>query len=193
MSHPIVTEVIRICQLRGAPQNLPVAPALAVGLLALAQAVGLVNAAQLGAGSRNVATAVGSLLFALLATRVVLQMRGKPERFWQTLLALAGTSLVFALLAFPLSALIGPLPPLDPANPAPLPVPAPLLLLIVVLGGWRLLVSGHIWRHALEVPLPVGVLVVLALFVTELVLLATLLAGAGAVPDNAGGMAGALP
>ena len=38
-----------------------------------------------------------------------------------------------------------------------------------------------------------SVRLLLALFVTELVLLATLLAGAGAVPDSAGGMAGAMP
>lgn len=188
MSNPTVSEVIRICQLKGAPQNLPVAPAMAVGLLAVAQAVGLANAAQLGASGQNLATAVASLLFTLLATRLVLQLRGRPERFWQTVLALAGTSVVFALLAFPLSAVIGPLPPMDPANPAPLPVAAPLLLLIMALACWRLVVSGHIWRHALDVPLPVGVLIVLALFLTELVLLATLLVGTGA----AGG-AGPMP
>ena len=42
------------------------------------------------------------------------------------------------------------------------------------LTGWRLLVAGHIWRHALGVPMPVGVLIVVGLFLAELVLQAGL-------------------
>ncbi|MCK9489421.1 MAG: hypothetical protein M0Q42_08500 [Xanthomonadales bacterium] len=186
MINRTVSEIVRICQLKGAPQNLPVAPGLALALLALAQGLGLANAAQLGASGQNLMTALASLLFTVLATRLVLQFRGKPERFWQTLLALAGTAVVFALLAFPVAAMIGPLPAVDPAAPAPLPVAAPLLLVIMALACWRLVVSGHIWRNALEVPLPVGILIVLALFLTELVLLATFIAGGDATGAGTG-------
>lgn len=189
MINRTVSEIVRICQLKGAPQNLPVAPGLALGLMALAQGLGLANAAQLGASGQSVVTALVSLVFAVLSTRLVLQFRGKPERFWQTLLALAGTTVVFALLAMPVAALIGPLPMPDPAAEAQmmhLQVSPVLLLAIFALACWRLVVSGHVWRHALEVPLPVGVLIVLALFLTELVLLAALVSGGADAGAGAG-------
>ena len=46
--------------------------------------------------------------------------------------------------------------------------------------AWRLIVIGHIWRHALQIRLPVGVLVGIGLFLLEMALIVLLFAPAAA-------------
>jgi hypothetical protein len=112
-----------------------------------------------------VPTLVVSGIYFLAVSYLALYLRRRPARYWQTALALIGTGLIFSLLALPLLVLVGPV---DTANQAPwLPVVGWAVLLLF---GWQLLVAGHIWRHALDVPLPTGVLVALALFVAELLI-----------------------
>lgn len=175
----LIAALFDLCLLRIGPQDLPHRPPLVLALLAAALALEAFSARQIGADSDLLPSLLVSGAFALAATLIVLKLRGVESRYWQTLLALVGTGLLFSLLALPLLVAMGPL---DPENPPPL---APLLGWgIVLLAGWRLVVSGHIWRHALGIPLPTGVLVALGLFMAELLLQRALfsLAGTPATP-----------
>lgn len=166
--------LIDICLLKRGPQDLPHQSGLTLALLLGALALEAYSASLVSSSPLLFSSVVLSGAFALAATWAILRMRRVESRYWQTLLALVSTGLLFSLLALPLLVAVGPL---DPDN---MPQFSPLVGLgIVILATWRLLVAGHIWRHALEVPLPVGVLVALGTFMVELILqraLATALA-----------------
>ncbi|MDZ3823177.1 MAG: hypothetical protein U0S76_06205 [Pseudoxanthomonas sp.] len=161
----LIALFLDLLSLRRGPQDLPHAPVLVVAVVVAVLLVESWSSRALGVTTSLGPPLVLSGLLALAIPWTVLRLRALQPRFWQTALALAGTGLVFALLALPLMLAMGPV---DPANAANIP---PLLgWSIVLLAGWRLIVAGHIWRHALEVPLPSGVLVALATFIAELVL-----------------------
>jgi hypothetical protein len=173
----LISALFELCLLRIGPQDLPHRPALALALLAAVLALEGYSSRLIGTATALGPSLLVSGAFALAATWAVLKLRGVDARFWQTFLALVGTGLLFSLLALPLLAAMGPL---DPANP---PQMGPLFGWgIVILAVWRLVVSGHIWRHALGIPLPTGVLVALGLFMAELLVQRALFAMAGAGP-----------
>ena len=96
-------------------------------------------------------------LAALLALPwVALKMANKEARYAQTAIALVATSAAFTVLAVPILVGIGTMP----AKPEDVTQGQALLgLLSLALFGWQLAVRGHIYRHALELPLRLGVLI----------------------------------
>lgn len=162
-----------LCLLKRGPQDLPHWPALTVAALLAAVALEAYSASVLGSTALLPASMLLSAIFALVAPWAILRVRRVEARYWQTLFALIATGLLFSLLALPLLVALGPL---DPEN---LPTLTPVVGWgIVLLAVWRLVVSGHIWRHALDVPLPVGVLIALGTFMAELVIQRALFATA---------------
>jgi hypothetical protein len=105
-----------------------------------------------------------SLLLQLALTRIALQVAGKPERFVQAASALLGAGIVLTLLAIPI--LLGASD--IPADTQQL-TRAQLLLGIVALlfRVWDIAVTGHIFRHALDLKLPLGVLVAIVLYIID--------------------------
>lgn len=168
----LLSDIVALCRFRRSPADLPFNPAIAVALLVIGQAVKVLVAYQLGEPRHVLPSGAISVLFAMAGTWLVLRLGNVTPRFWQTLLALAAVNLLFDLLSLPLAMMIGPLPELVPGEPPPIPLLPGIAL--IALTGWRLLVAGHIWRHALGVPMPVGVLIVVGLFLAELVLQAGL-------------------
>lgn len=170
----VTLSLIELCLLRRGPQDLPFRPPLALMCLLVMVLIGLFTSQRVGERMELVAPAtLASALFAVIATRLVLRMAGHGERFWQTLLALAGSGLLFAAVAAPIRIAIGPI---DPAILETTIAPSPGYMLLAGVGFWRLIVIGHIWRHALQIRLPVGVLVGLGLFLLEMALIVVLFA-----------------
>lgn len=161
----LIAMLFDLCLLKRGPQDLPHRPSLTLAILVVALAIEAYTASVLGSTALLPGSMLLSGVFALAATWGILRLRRVETRYWQTLLALAATGVMFSLLALPLMIALGPL---DPDNLPPL---TPVIGWgIVLLAFWRLVVSGHIWRHALDVPLPIGVLVALGTFMAELVL-----------------------
>lgn len=183
----LLSETIGLCRFRRSPADLPFNPTLAVALLVIGQVVKVLVAYQLGEPRHVVPSGAVSVLFVMAGTWLVLRLGNVSERFWQTLLALAAVNLLFDLASFPLAVAIGPLPEMVPGEPPAIPLLPGMAL--IVLTGWRLLVAGHVWRHALGVPIPVGVLIVVGLFLAELVLQVSLFGVAGETVDAAAGAA----
>jgi len=171
-----------ILMLRKGPQDLPsdwgllAALALAYCSLTFAQ-VRLVS--ETGQALYQSVLATG--LLALFA-HVVLRLRGMPARFVQTATALFAVGSLLTLL------MLGPITVLAPffqavaesgGNADSFPEPPGFALLVYMLIGiWGLVVAGHIYRHALELHLVMGVGVAL---LYEVVLFMTFTAlGAGA-------------
>lgn len=159
----LIATLFEICLLRRGPQDLPHNPAVTLALLGAVLALEAYSATRFG-GAQDLSLAL--LLsggFTLAATWAILRLRRVEARYWQTLMAIVGTAMLFALLALPLLAGIGPLNEETVRNMPPL-----LGWGIVIIAIWRLIVTGHIWRSALEVSLPVGVLIALGTFLAEL-------------------------
>jgi len=162
----LFSRLFAICRLRLGPQDMPYAPATAraliVSVLLLEMAL-----SQLLAVPDRVLLPRMLLSFAMLvgAPWLLLRLRTRVGRLVQTLIALAGTSLLLTVALVPLL-LISAGGSIDPANPTPasLWVSAAVLLLVV----WKLMINGHILRFALDWPPLAAALLALGLFLVEL-------------------------
>ena len=146
--HPFV----QICLLRMKPQDLPSSGTLLALVLAAHTLVGVaVAAVNLRFGQALAAGVIDTALMCGL-TVGLLMLRTLRERTVQTLTALAGAGAVIGFVAYPVSIW------LHDAHQANEPSPALGILLLGVL-GWSLVVSAHIFRHALSAPYYVGLLI----------------------------------
>lgn len=142
--------LLDICLLRAGPQDLPASrPFLALTLAGYALVNVLVSRLSLGLREAVAVSLLDTLLLAAFA-QVVLRIAARPERFTQTLAALAGTGQLLGLLALPLVA--GMLKAQATGGTASGLALAWLGVLI-----WSLVVLGHILRHALAVRLATGI------------------------------------
>ncbi len=146
-----------LCLLKAAPQDAPASQGL-LGLTLVAYVlVGLAAGVRVlgGAGSALSASLLDALV--LLATIwVALQLRGRSARFAQTATALLGSGALLTALALPLQPLAGA----DTDGGSGLVQLAGILGIGLMI--WIQIVIGHILRHALEVPLIMGVLLAIA-------------------------------
>ena len=161
---PLIRLFIDICLLRAAPQDVPVAPVLlwltlgtylVTGLLALGPGEGLVRAGSM------VAVDTVTLLVLLAAS---LRLRGHPARFGQAATALLGTGTLFGVLLLPVLMLGG-----TGETTANLAFPLWLGLFL-----WGLVVTAHILRHALDLPIAGGMLVAVLYFAVSMTLIEAL-------------------
>ncbi len=143
--------------LRRGPQELPHSQTL-LGTLALAT-VGLgawielrvLDVPDASLSVLRVALLVGVLLAVVWG---ILRWQQKSSRFLQTASALLGVGLVFDLVTAAILLLALPLPEKG-ADLDSMQVLAGALSLVLV--AWQLVVTGHVFRHALDVSLQIGV------------------------------------
>ena len=143
-----------IVLLRAGPQDLPggVGSAL-LGVLCFGLI--LVVSGQLEDQPTDAVDLIVSLGVPLLAVAVLLQLRGHPGRLYQTAAALFGSGALISLVNVPLWLFPGT------------PVPAPIVLLVMLGLFWSLAVDGHIWRHALDFPYPLGVAIAVLIVIVQ--------------------------
>jgi hypothetical protein len=143
---------IQLAALRRAPQDLPASPALLVMFAVLSALVGTVNGMELFGGAR---AALGANLLDLFLTMVLLfallQFKGHLPRWQQTATAFFGLGVLAGLVMMLLRA------------PAEMLGIGDLAMLVdLVLAVWLHIALGNVLRHALEIPLLAGVMVVLS-------------------------------
>ncbi len=149
----------RLLRLRGGPQDLPYSWGLTVIVIAAYLAQGMYTGQQLGDADASLKSLVITAL-QFSAVGAMLYFRGHPERLAQTLCALAGTGLILGLLAFLF------LVQADPARNQPF-----LALVWFGIFIWSLAVDANIFRHALSITLPQGVLVAVMLLAASYLLI----------------------
>lgn len=138
-----------LLRLRHGPQDVPYSPTLLLSLLPYALLSSALASFVIPAERAWLYGPAEAMLLAILVY-VVLALRRQPERYVQTLTALALTGVAFNALSLPLTALA------TPENG--------LGLLILLLLGWSFAVSVHILRQALDIPVPASVLVNIGFF-----------------------------
>ncbi|MGY6518831.1 MAG: hypothetical protein ACXIUZ_08955 [Lysobacteraceae bacterium] len=161
----LAARVRDLCLFRIGPQDLPYSLPDARLLSAL-----LMLLAGVGLAGHGVAVVdmlprlLLALAFLLLPAWLLLRLRGRPERYVQTLTAIAGVGVLYNLLVLPLAMLV------QGADPRSSPVAGLLAWLVIALTFWRIAVSGHIWRHALDIPFAFGALLASVLFMAQILL-----------------------
>ena len=167
----LLRDMLDLCLLRRGPQDLPYSPPAVTAYAAALIGVQLAFAVYHGAeGLALVSRALVTLLILFGATLALLRFRAMGNRAPQTLLALAGTSLLFALVMMPLALALRPY--LGEKDP-----PASMLLIALAAIAtffWKLRVEAAIWRQALEIPVSAAYLLTFALLLAEALLLLVL-------------------
>ena len=151
---------------RRGPQDLPFSPAL----LAAACVIGFALDAFVAGRFQQMQDAVPRVAFSLAALLalpwIALKLAKLEARYAQTATALVATSAMFTLLTLPVLLGVGQLP----AEPKDLTAGQALLGWVsLLLVGWQLAVRGHILRHALDLPMRLGVLIAVVFFAIELI------------------------
>ncbi|MBB5016640.1 hypothetical protein [Rehaibacterium terrae] len=159
----LLPQLWQLCLLRIGPQDLPYSPALSRALVVAALAAGLLNAAAADAlGEHLLPRLLVTLAFLVAVPWLLLRLRGYGNRLAQTVAAIAGSSLLYALAFLPLSLLTADF---DPAEPLPAQVLAGWIGLFLT--GWKLAINAHIWRHALGLPFAAAVLLAVGLLLVQ--------------------------
>lgn len=155
--------------LRRGPQDMPHSPAMLGALIVAAIAFYALVAsfvAQVG-----VPRATFSLLVTIASAWIALAVANRRERFVQTATALVTVDLAFSLLALPLLVLQGDITPETKQLSA---VQGLAVWMMFAVFFWHIAVVAHVFRHALELPFRVGLLVAVAMVTSDLVLGAAL-------------------
>lgn len=136
--------------LRRAPQDLPASASLFLIVITLSVIVGAIGVSDVIPGFAALAASMLDAVIIMILLRLVLMIKSFSERFLQTATALFGSSTILGLIALPLQLIVG-----DGSSEQAI---APMLsLAYLVLLVWVQIVIGHILRHALNVPLMLGV------------------------------------
>jgi hypothetical protein len=182
----LLRALLELCLLRRGPQDLPYSLGATIGAVVALVTVQLAFAQHQGAPEAALSARVMVTLVMLLGVApVLIERRGFANRVMQTLLALAGSALVFSLLMLPMAFRLQPwLESEDPSQAA-----LGLSLVFVFLFVWKLRVEAAIWRQALEISTTRAYLLTVALMVAEVMLLFFLMPApvAGPAPVPAAG------
>ncbi len=165
MFNLVASRLTQLMLLKAGPQDLPTSSALLQTAAVLFFASTLARFLLVSSMPAAVGQTVMSMVVLAVFVRSLLNWRQLPERFLQTMSALflAGAALGLLLL-FPLNALqplltaITENPELSPQQ---LDVPAMAVYAWLGLSLWGLMISAHIFRHALNITLGLGVCVTL--------------------------------
>ena len=134
-------------RLRSGPQELPASWPLMVLMVSAYLVQNLITGQQLE-DDQAVSKSLVALSLQIFVLTGLLYWRRSIERFPQTLSALAGVGIVFNAITWILLAQS------DPAANQPM-----LALSWFAVFIWSLFVDAHIYRHALSVPLAMGMLI----------------------------------
>jgi fumarate reductase subunit D len=162
---PLLGQLVALCLLRKGPQDLPYSLTLTRHLVLFSLGCGLLYVVVLDIPSGALRVALG-MLIALAVPWALLGWRQRRERYAQTLAALVGTGALFKLVFLPVALWAKQHVPAEGVQEL---TSEQLAAGWVVLGllGWKLAVSGHILRHALDLPKSAGMALALGWFLIE--------------------------
>lgn len=149
--------------LKTAPEDLPGSLGLMNRIILLYLVSGLLVQSGMVEPSMAISRMILSLAITMFFTYVVLSSLKFKARFIQTISALVGIGIVFNLLAWPLLRQLS-------ADTSPEPLAGIISLFVLLLMSWELLVTAHIYRHALNVKMGQGIILSLGLFFISITL-----------------------
>lgn len=149
--------------LKTAPEDLPCSWGLMSCIIFLYLVSGLVVQSGLVEPSLSISRMILNLAITMFFTYLILLSLELNTRFIQTMSALVGVGIVFNLLAWPLLAQLS-------AHTSDKPLTGIISLFVLLLMSWELLVTAHIYRHALNVKMSHAIILSLGLFFISITL-----------------------
>jgi hypothetical protein len=146
---------LRICILQKKPQDLPASAAFLGIVTAMYLATGFILVLSGDVAGSALLTSLLDTVLMLLVTYGLLILRNHPQRWLQTSTALAGTGVIFNLIATPLLFNQGWSGLTDAAQVL-------VSILVLILFIWNIAVIAYIYSHALSLSFPAGVLVAIS-------------------------------
>ena len=148
----LISFYIQLAALRRGPQDLPASSALLTLLAGLSVLIGTANGAKMFGGVRPALGAnLVDLALSMLLVYALLQLRGHAARWLQTVSAFLGLGVLAGLLMIGVKAVTGALG-----------IPESAVLVDLALAIWLHVALGSVLRHALEIPLLAGVIIMLS-------------------------------
>lgn len=157
-----------ICLLKSRPQDLPSSYDLLLVCLFLYASINSLLAFTTTTPGYAILSGVLETFLVAVITLVILKLNRHPERWVQTLTALAGTGCILGILALPLftGALL--------LNTGDF-LQGLFVILYLILIIWSLAIMGHILRHALDTTMGVGVVFAIFYILITSLLIGTLI------------------
>ena len=158
----VTQKMILMLFLKTAPQDLPYSTRLLVQVIFLYVITGMMVVSGVVEPPLALGRMVLNLAIILLFSYVLLSSLNLQARYLQTITALIGTGMIFNLLAWPVLIYDDSLKEQGSI----------VLVMLSVFGliGWEILVTAHIFRHALNTKMIQSVLLSMALFFVSLTL-----------------------
>lgn len=149
---PYINSFLDLMMLRSGPQEIPQSRFLFWLTFSLMFMLALVQGAFIFGPAKNLAFNLFDAMLLLLFVHFLLKFYAVLPRFWQTMTALFGVSIIFRLLELPAYIFIQ-------ANPQNWSNPIFILCILLVLGLQicHIFVMGHIFRHAMAYTMTTGV------------------------------------
>lgn len=161
-----INSFLDMMMLRSGPQELPQSRFLFWLMFSLMFMLSLVQGAFIFEPAKNLAFNLFDAMLLLLFVHFLLKFYGVLPRFWQTMTALFGISIIFRLLELPAYVFIQ-------ANPQNWKNPVFILSILLALGLkiTHIFVMGHIFRHAMAYTMTAGVATAMAYVVVNYTLM----------------------
>lgn len=157
----MLMNLVQMLRLRGGPQNLPSSWLLMIALLAAYLVQNLVTGQQLEDQNAAAKSLLAIFLQVVVLTGLLI-WRKHPERFAQTMSALAAMGIFFNMITWALLSMS------DPTSNQPI-----LALIWFAVFIWSLFVDAHIYRNSLSFPFAIGMLITVLILAASYVLIET--------------------
>ena len=161
MFNAVATRLVQLMLFKAGPQDLPTSPALLQVSAILFLLSAMMRVLLVGSFAQAAAQTLLAMVILALLLRSLLNWRKTPERFVQTLTAFFLAGAAIGVLLMPalktLQPLLTALTENPEISPTQLDVPAVAMYAWAGLSVWGLMISAHIFRHALGVTLGMGV------------------------------------
>lgn len=157
----MLMNLVQMLRLRGGPQNLPSSWLLMIVLLAAYLVQNLVTGQQLEDQNAAAKSLLAIFLQVVVLTGLLI-WRKHPERFAQTMSALAAMGIFFNMITWALLSMS------DPTSNQPI-----LALIWFAVFIWSLFVDAHIYRNSLSLPFAIGMLITVLILASSYVLIET--------------------
>ena len=153
----LIRPFTQLCLFKIGPQHLPASLTLLAITLIAHTIIQVLGFTLVTTGIVTFSAGITATLVLCALTGTLLHTFGHPTRLIQTLTALAGTTSLIWIPGLPLMGWL--------AHAIASDSDATIAeLLIITLLGWNLTVQGNIFRHALSVPLFLGLLISIIIF-----------------------------
>ncbi len=159
----LLTTIWRICRFKAGPQDLPSSLPLFIGLLLSNAIINLLALSLDGLNIDIVRQSIVLLIVPISFNYAVLSISKHKERFLQTITAQNAVNVLLSLLIIPLLMVHPHAPLTEQSTTSDVIISLFYIIVFLSFNVWLILITAHIYRHALSIRFMYGLLITFAL------------------------------